>query len=110
MKLIDRLFNRPSRMGYALAPKQLVENRMKVRFMYRELPDDPQDSGWRFFSGNESDEYVNNPDNIGLYDVATIAKLDPDILPLLNHPAGSTFERQDESNPFIPSKDWNPAG
>lgn len=46
--------------GYALASKWLVENNMKVRFMYREEPDDTSDSGWRFFSGDESDEYVNS--------------------------------------------------
>ena len=91
-------------MGYALAPKQLVEQRLKVRFMYREQPDGPQDSGWRFFSGDETDEYANQPDNIGLYDVNTIASIDPDIIPLLNVPAGCAFERGDSSGPFLASQ------
>ena len=36
--------------GYILATKMLVDGKRKVRFMYREAPDDNQDSGWRFFA------------------------------------------------------------
>lgn len=93
MQLIEK-------MGYALAPKQLVENKMKVRFMYREKPDDSSDSGWRFFSGYEDDEYVNNPENIGLFDIKTIAEIDQDVIPLLNNPIGTAFERENENSAF----------
>ena len=91
-------------MGYALAPKRLVEQRLRVRYMYREQPDHPQDSGWRFFSGDETDDYVNQPDNIGLYDVNTIAAIDPDIIPFLNIPYGCAFERSSLSEPFSASQ------
>ena len=96
-------FRKKLRMGYALAPIRLVEGKRKVRYMYREEPDNVQDSGWRFFSGDEDDEYVNDPDNIGLYDVNTIADIDPDIIPYLNHPVGSAFEREDGALPFVKS-------
>lgn len=86
--------------GYALAPKRLVNHKLKVRFMYREEPDNASDSGWRFFSGDESDEYVNNPDNIGLYDIGTISQIDPDIIPLLSNDVGIVFERESEKEPF----------
>lgn len=86
--------------GYALAPKRLVENKLKVRFLYREEPDDASDSGWRFFSGDESDEFVNDPENIGLYDIETISQIDPDIIPLLNNDAGTAFERTSVEEPF----------
>lgn len=86
--------------GYVLASKWLVENNMKVRFMYREEPDDTYDSGWRFFSGDESDEYVNNPENIGLYSIETISQIDPDITPLLCNEVGTAFERESEKEPF----------
>lgn len=93
--------------GYALAPKQLVECGLRVRFMYREQPDNRQDSGWRFFSGFETDEEANNPDNIGLYDVNTIAAIDPDIRPFLDSPAGSVFERERSTEPFVRSTDFS---
>lgn len=86
--------------GYALASKRLVENNMKVRFMYREEPDNTSDSGWRFFSGDESDEYVNNPENIGLYSIETISQIDPDIIPLLCNEVGTAFERESEKESF----------
>ena len=86
--------------GYALAPKRLVNNKLKVRFMYREEPDDDSDSGWRFFSGDESDEYINNPKNIGLYDIETISRIDSDIIPLLSNDVGTAFERETGEEPF----------
>lgn len=97
-------FRRKLQMGYALAPKRLVDGKMKVRYMYREYPDNAHDSGWRFFSGDETDEYVNDPENIGLYDVNTIASIDPDIIPYLQSPAGCAFEREDAGKPFAVSK------
>ena len=90
--------------GYALAPKKLVENKLKVTFMYREEPDDTADSGWRFFSGDENDEYVNDPENIGLYDIETISRIDPDIIPLLSSDIGTVFERKSEEEPFHATK------
>jgi len=33
-----------------------------------------------FFAGDENDEYVNDPDNIGLYSLNTIANYDKDII------------------------------
>ena len=96
------ILNRTDKMGYCLAPKRLVDLGLKVRFMYREKPDDADDSGWRFFSGDEDDEYVNNPDNIGLYDVNTILAIDKDVGPFLGSPDGSAFERDDSAMPFVP--------
>lgn len=85
-------------MGYVLATKQLINEKMKVGFMYRESPDNESDSGWRFFVGNESVEYVNNPDNVGIYDIDTIINLDKDVVPLLSAPCGSSFERNDDGH------------
>lgn len=67
-----------------------------VRFMYREPADFETDSGWRFTSGQETDEYMDDPANSGIYDVNTIANYDPDIIPFLEKPVGSAFERNEE--------------
>lgn len=92
--------------GYVLATKMLVEGRHKVRFMYREEPDNEQDSGWRFFCGDEDQSYTDNPDNIAIYDINTIIELDSDIVSLLDSPAGSAFERESEKDPFAASEDF----
>ena len=38
-------------------------DRHKVRFMLREEPNNPKDSGWVFFSGLEPEGYNENHDN-----------------------------------------------
>lgn len=91
--------------GFVLATKMLVDGKRKVRYMYHEEVTNPQDSGWRFFCGDEDDEYVNNPNNIGIYDINTILEIDKSILPYLNCSAGIALEREDENAMFIISDD-----
>lgn len=92
--------------GFVFATKMLVEDRRKVRFMYHEQPDTPGDSGWRFFCGDENQEYTDNPNNIGIYDINTILEIDDSILPFLNSPVNTAFEREDENTPFTRSADF----
>lgn len=101
---------RPVATGYGgcFATDMITCGGRKVAFMYRERPDHDLDSGWRFLSGYESDEYMNDPDNHGLYDVNTLANYDPDIIPFLDAPAGSAFEREDGTGPFVDVSDFQP--
>lgn len=92
-----------SKMGTAFATKRVAEERRRVRFMYREDPERDDDSGWKFFSGDEEQDYVDDPDNVGIYAVATIAEIDPDIVPLLDTPPPCAFERTQEGEPFVES-------
>ena len=79
----------------------------KVGYCYREKPDGDWDSGWRFTAGDESEEYMDDPNNAGIYKLNTICNDDPDIIPLLNTPAPCAFER-DENGVFQQIKDWKP--
>jgi hypothetical protein len=79
--------------GYCYATDRIVVDGARVGFMYRERPDRERDSGWRFFSGDEDQKYVDNPNNIGIYDVNTIANYDSDVIPHLDAPYGSAFSR-----------------
>jgi hypothetical protein len=54
-----------SAMGTAFATKLVAEQSRKVKFMYRESPSGPDDSGWHFFCGEEPQEYVDDPNNTG---------------------------------------------
>jgi len=84
----------PNRGGCFASDRITVDGR-KVGYMYREKPDDQiWDNGWRFFAGDESDDYVNDPSNLGIYDVNTIANYDPEITQYLDAPFGSAFERR----------------
>ena len=90
-------------MGYALASAFVARDRRPVRFMYREPPDNADDSGWRFFSGDEPQAYVDDPANIGIYALTTIAAIDPSVAPLLGTTAPCAFERPDATAPFARS-------
>ena len=79
----------------------------KVGYCYREKPDGGWDSGWRFTAGDESEAYMDDPNNAGIYKLNTICNDDPDIIPLLNTPAPCAFER-DENGVFQQIKDWKP--
>ncbi len=63
--------------GGCIATDTITIDGYPVRFMYREDPDNPLDSGWRFLSGFESDDYMEDPENSGIFDVNTIANYDP---------------------------------
>jgi hypothetical protein len=94
---------RPTATGYGgcVATDMITCGGLKVGFMYRDTPTRDLDSGWRFMSGHESDEYMNDPGNHSVYDVNTIANYDPDIVPFLDAPVGSTFERENGSGRFV---------
>lgn len=92
--------------GACIATDMITVEGYPVRFMYREESDDEIDSGWRFMSGFESQEYMDNADNHAVYDVNTIANYDPSIIPLLDAPVGSVFEKTEASERFEPVTDW----
>ncbi len=86
--------------GGCFATDMITVEGRKVGFMYREQPDFETDSGWRFFSGLESQEYTDDPDNTTIYDVNTIANYDPEIIPFLDSPCGSAFGRNRRTGQF----------
>lgn len=96
-------------MGGCIATDRITVEGYPVRFMYREAPDNEIDSGWRFMSGFEDDDYMNDPDNHAVYDVNTIANYDPGIIPLLEMPPGHAYEKADGSERFVRVTDWRPA-
>lgn len=90
-----------------LASNRITVEGCKVGYCYREEPDGYWDSGWRFTSGDESDDYMDDPNNAGIYALNTVCNYDLEIIPLLNIKAPCAFER-DENGVFQPIKDWEP--
>ena len=92
--------------GSCIATDMITVDGKKVGFMYREESSGPEDSGWRFLSGFESQDYMDEPNNHSIYDINTIANYDRDIIPFIESPRGSAFERN-ESGSFA-SVDFSP--
>ncbi|MBT9800524.1 immunity protein Imm33 domain-containing protein [Hungatella hathewayi] len=90
-----------------IATNRITVEGYKVGYCYREEPDGGWDSGWRFTAGDESEAYMDDPNNAGIYKLNTICNDDPDIIPLLHTPAPCAFER-DENGVFQQIKDWKP--
>ena len=80
-------------MGACLATDRIVVDGRKVGYCYREPPESEDDSGWRFFAGDEELAYLENADNMGLYEVNTIANYDEAIIGVLGYSIGCAFKR-----------------
>ena len=87
-------------LGACYASDKITVDGEKVSWMYREEAEFDSDSGWRFFSGTETQEYVDNPDNLEIFDCNSIANYDQDIIPFLSAPVGSACARNAETGTF----------
>jgi hypothetical protein len=87
-----------------LISKDLVDNHKKVRFMYKEQSYKEMDSGWRFFSGDATQEYVDNADNLLLVTLNyVINNVDSSVEKYLNSQIGIAYERENANDDFIKS-------
>ena len=94
-------------LGGCIATDRITVEGYPVNFMYRKQPHNGGDSGWCFFSGvGEDDAYINDLTNSGVYDVNTIANYDETIIPYLDMPIGSVFERDQKTGEFVTVHDF----
>lgn len=91
--------------GGSFATDEITVKGRRVGYMYREAPDGDVDSGWRFLAGDESQQYMDDPHNLAIYDINTIANHDRDIIPLLDAPTGTAFERKGGEGPLVVVED-----
>ena len=86
---------KPLAIGYGscIATDMITVQGKKVGYMYRDEPHHETDSGWYFMSGRESQKYMDNPENMAIYDINTIANYSPDITEYLEAPFGTAYER-----------------
>jgi|APCry1669188970_1035186.scaffolds.fasta_scaffold21318_2 hypothetical protein len=87
--------------GPCVATDMITVEGKRVGYMYREPHEDASHSGWCFMSGDETQEYMDNPDNLAIYDVNTICNYDPDIIPFLDAPFNSAFARDARTGKFV---------
>lgn len=79
----------------------LYENH-KVHYLYREEPmeKDPErgyeDTGWRIMAGDESDDYMDNSENIHLVSIGAVLTRDDSFIDILDAPIGSAFEKNEK--------------
>ncbi len=69
-----------------------------VGYLYREEPDHEDDSGWRFTTGTETDEYMDDADNTSCVSLGAVLREDDSFLDLLERKAGVAFIKDEEGH------------
>ncbi|MCO4781767.1 MAG: DUF2185 domain-containing protein [Candidatus Cloacimonetes bacterium] len=95
-------------LGAGIASDQIMVDGAKIQFMYRGEPENEMDSGWCFFSGGESDEYLDDPENTSIFTLNTISNYDSDIIPFLSYPVGTEVQRNQQGQFMIIEGDTSP--
>ncbi|MGL4818429.1 MAG: DUF2185 domain-containing protein [Bacilli bacterium] len=90
-----------------LATDRITVDGCPIGFLYRDEPyqNGRPDTGWRFFAGDETEEYIDDLSHSAVWQLNTICNIDPDIIPYLHAPPGSAFIR-DETGNFVLDRDW----
>lgn len=104
----DEIKKFPS-LGGLVITKQVIDEQMPPRFVLKDKPGNEHDSGWVIFSGMESDEYTDNPDNFGIYDAKTLLSIHPSpklAEILLNGWIGSVFEYDEDEKRWYDVDDY----
>ncbi|MDH6194725.1 hypothetical protein M2272_001354 [Mycobacterium frederiksbergense] len=70
------------------ASDRIMVDGAPVGYMYRD------GEGWTFLAGDEDQDYVDDPANLGLYSLNVVANYDRSIIDYLNAPPGSAFIRE----------------
>lgn len=86
---------------YCYASDRITVDGMPVGYMHREEPEDEDDSGWRFYSGDETEEYVAVPHHFMVFSLNYIANCDPAVIPYLKQKVGTELERIDGTDRFL---------
>jgi hypothetical protein len=83
----------------ALVSKMVFEEKLPVRFMYKTVPEHLNDTGWRMFTGYETEEFLEDElSNLVPVPVEKMCRLDPSLTELVTYNAGTVWERAPESD------------
>lgn len=81
--------------------KRVLDEGYKIGYLYREAPDEERDSGWRITSNTESDEYMEDSNNVAYVSLGAVLSRDDSVIELLVHPEGSAFVRDPKTGIFF---------
>lgn len=92
MRRFEELWTGPLSL-LAFVSAEVAREGAPVGFLHRDAPDREQDSGWRAYSGTETQAYLDDADNVVLLPLRDLVAREPDLEPLLAHPPRVAFER-----------------
>jgi len=92
---------------HAIVSIEVARQGLPVGWLYRDEPDREDDSGWRIFSGAESDDFADDASNFVILTLEELVALDPGLAPILDAPFHSCYEREEEAGPFHLVEDFD---
>jgi hypothetical protein len=81
--------------------QRVLQDGQRVGYLYREAPEDDEDSGWRFMANDESQDYMNTKGNVQYVSVGRVLSCDDAFLPLLASEVGAAFVLDLDSNAYV---------
>ena len=78
--------------GGSIASKRILDGTSSLKWAFRDKSVDPADNGWRFFSADDDEDYINNADHLAICDFNTIAAIEPAIIAIYLFPVGSNLQ------------------
>lgn len=76
-----------------------------VGFAFRSKAADPEDSGWNFWSGEETEDYIKDPDNFSRFPIGRFLKLDDSLLDIIESEVGTSWERDPDSGDWAEAEE-----
>jgi hypothetical protein len=78
--------------GGCVASTNVLSGRAPLKWLNREQPIDPVDTGWRFASTIDDDAYLSDSTNLRVVDFNTIVGVEPAVLAVYSMPVGSDLQ------------------
>ena len=91
----------------AIVSKKIREEGWKIGYGIRMEPTRDGDSGWCFSVGNETEDYINDPQNLELWSINGVLSYAPELSDFISEPYGTAVVRSghDEFETDAPGKD-----
>jgi hypothetical protein len=81
--------------AFCIVSNKILRDNERVGLLYRSEPmkldNGKTDSGWNFLTGNESEAYLNNPDNLTYTTLGKVLNLNDAFIRFLDEPEGSEY-------------------
>ena len=94
--IVDRYSKR------CFATQRILKDGAGVGCLYREAPDDEDDSGWRFTANDESQEYMDEKSNLQYVSLGRVLSCTDAFIHLLSSEVGAAFVLDTKSNTYLP--------
>ncbi len=86
--------------GSTIVSKSILEGASRLKWFFRQ--ENAQGNGWIAFGDTDTQEYVDNPDNMAVVDFNVLANIEPAVVHVFYLPAGTDLEfRSDETGKYF---------